>query len=62
MAKPNPGHFQPGFDPRRHHFTHDERSRGGQTSFALLLAQKPWVLLGLRKKLRQTRHHGHQGH
>jgi hypothetical protein len=53
MAKPNPGHFKPGVDPRRHVFTFDECSRGGQTSFAYLLEHKPEVLLGLRKKLRQ---------
>jgi hypothetical protein len=51
-CRPNPGHFKPGYDPRRHIFTFEERSRGGVTSFAYLLEYKPWVLLGLRKKLR----------
>jgi hypothetical protein len=37
----------------RHGLTTDEHRRGGHTSFTYLLAHKPEVLLGLRKKLRQ---------
>ena len=60
-STPNRGSFTPGLDPRRHVFTVDECSRGGQASFAYLLEWKPWVLLGLRKKLRQQRRHTGQG-
>ena len=53
----NPGWFQKGHDPRRHELTYDERSRGGQASFAKLMLERPEVLLGLRKKLRQELRH-----
>jgi hypothetical protein len=54
MAR-NAGWFTPGPDPRRHALTHQERSKGGQTSFAWLMANKPEALLGLRRKLAETR-------
>ena len=56
MGRPgrrNAGQCRRGHDPRRHCLTTEARRRGGRTSFAYLLAHKPEVLLGLRKKLRQ---------
>jgi hypothetical protein len=40
--------------------THAERSKGGKKAFAKLLDEKPWVLLGLRKKLRQSHRRAQQ--
>jgi hypothetical protein len=56
----NPGWFQKGHDPRRHDLTTQERSRGGRASFAKLMEERPEVLLGLRKKLRQQRREARQ--
>jgi len=40
----NRGWFRPGFDPRRHVFTREERSRGGQTTMRRFLCTGRWRL------------------
>jgi hypothetical protein len=40
--KRNPGWFRKGFDPRRHQLTHDERVRGGKTTFRKFLVIGRW--------------------
>src|SRR5262245_54272089 len=39
---PNPGWFRRGFDPRRHLLTHEERVRGGMTTFRKFLVIERW--------------------
>jgi len=41
-GKRNRGWFKKGFDPRRHLLTHDERVRGGQTTFRKYLVIGRW--------------------
>ena len=38
----NPGWFKKGFDARRHLFTHEERVRGGRTTFRKFLVIGRW--------------------
>jgi hypothetical protein len=44
----NRGWFKPGYDPRRHQLTPEERSRGGVQAYGRLLMERPgtawWVL------------------
>jgi hypothetical protein len=49
----NAGTFRPGHDPRRHAFTADECREGGRRGFARLMADKPHLLLWLKKQLRR---------
>lgn len=44
--------FAKGYDPRRHDLTREECSIGGQRGFATIEQIKPWVLLWLKKKMR----------
>ena len=38
----NPGWFKKGHDPRRHQLTHEERVRGGKTTFRKFLVLGRW--------------------
>ncbi len=51
----NKGCFRKGHDPRRHRLTDEERSRGGQTTWRLLMEEKPWWLRWLQRKIDRTR-------
>jgi hypothetical protein len=54
--KANRTSFQPGFDPRRHIFTAEERRRGGQTAWRRLMQDAPWMLAWLQRRINQTTH------
>jgi hypothetical protein len=49
------GHFKKGPDPRRHIFTDEERSRGGQTTWRKLMEEAPWMLKWLQRRIDKTR-------
>jgi len=53
--QPHPGWFQPGDDPRRHPLTPAERQRGGAAALQILIAERPEVLLWLKKQIRTRR-------
>ena len=56
--KPNPGRFKKGHDPRRHVFTFEERSRGGQTAWLKLMHEAPHMLRWLQRRIDRTAHSG----
>jgi hypothetical protein len=52
----NPGWFKSGHDPRRHDFTNEERRRGCQTTWRKLMADSPWMLDWLQRRISTTAH------
>jgi hypothetical protein len=48
--------FRRGPDRRRHVFTAEERSRGGQTTWRKAMEEQPWLLAWLQRRIDHTAH------
>ncbi len=53
-TKPNPGAFKKGHDPRRHVLTFEDRRKGGQVAWQRMMADAPWLLAWLQRKIDGT--------